>query len=297
MGNKVAVFAVGAALLKPHVSAEASHSHLRRKRDRSAGYTSASRAGPGTPSQPRVSEELTQKYFMPDNTNLDEIDMRKLIIEMNLGSMSIEPIITPRPTPKATPMPTGRPTASPTVSIAPTASDCANPATCQNRLRDQIYEISVRVGSVPTLDDPNSPQSRASDWILEECNLGAIKYCSESEMLLNEQRYALAVMYFSLGGDDWNDGANLGQARDSPPGTWLSGSNYCDWGAEISGTGGSYDQLICDEFGNVQNLNLRKYLRVRACVLALELRWIFLTDQNSRLPLCRNEQHGGRNTA
>ena len=204
-----------------------------------------------------MSEELTQKYFMPD-TDLDGIDMRKLIIEMNLGSMSIEPVITPRPTPRPTPMPSGRPTASPTVSIAPTPSDCENPATCQSRLREQIYAISVRVGSVPALDDPNSPQSRASDWILEECNLGAINYCSASEMLLNEQRYALAVMYFSLGGDDWNDGANLGQIRDSPAGTWLSGSNYCDWGAEISGQGGSYKQLVCDEFGNVLNLNLRE---------------------------------------
>ena len=257
MGNKVAVFAVGAALLKPHVSAEVSHSHLRRKRTRSAGYTSGPRAGTPSQSQPRMSEELTQKYFMPD-TDLDGIDMRKLIIEMNLGSMSIEPVITPRPTPRPTPMPSGRPTASPTVSIAPTPSDCENPATCQSRLREQIYAISVRVGSVPALDDPNSPQSRASDWILEECNLGAINYCSASEMLLNEQRYALAVMYFSLGGDDWNDGANLGQIRDSPAGTWLSGSNYCDWGAEISGQGGSYKQLVCDEFGNVLNLNLRE---------------------------------------
>ena len=98
--------------------------------------------------------------------------------------------------------------------------------------------------------------------------------CTASQILLNEQRYALAVMYFSLGGDNWNAGKNPGnnpgnnrKARNgrntrvdkgAPSGTWLSGLNYCQWGTEISGANGSYNQLVCDEFGNVLNLNLRK---------------------------------------
>ena len=65
-------------------------------------------------------------------------------------------------------------------------------------------------------------------------------------------------MYFSLGGDGWNTGANPGVDNGAGRGTWLSGLNYCDWDTEISGTNGSYNQLVCDEYGNVLNLNLRE---------------------------------------
>lgn len=64
-------------------------------------------------------------------------------------------------------------------------------------------------------------------------------------------------MYFSLGRDDWNGGSNPGLDKRAPEGTWLSGLNYCDWGTEISGANGSYNQLVCDQFGNVLNLNLQ----------------------------------------
>ena len=97
-------------------------------------------------------------------------------------------------------------------------------------------------------------------WILEECDASTpIDPCDTTQLLLNEQRYALAVMYFSLGGDAWNSGSNPDLDEDAGSGVWLSGLNYCEWGAEISGAnGGSYNQLVCDEFGNVLNLNLRE---------------------------------------
>ena len=65
-------------------------------------------------------------------------------------------------------------------------------------------------------------------------------------------------MYYSLGGDGWNTGANPGADKGAGPGAWLSGLNYCDWDTELSGQSGSYNQLVCDEFGNVLNLNLRE---------------------------------------
>lgn len=207
-------------------------------------------------------DELARRFFLPaSHQQLDDIDMRRLIMEMDLASMSI---MTPEPTPPPTVRPTQSPTISteaPSISTKPTLTNCDDPGTCANRLRQQIYDITVRVGTpVDALDDPSSPQYQASEWIIEECDTDPpIDFCTETQIILNEQRYALAVMYFSLGGDGWNAGANPGLARDAGEGTWLSGLNYCDWGAEISGAGGeSYDQLLCDEFGNVLNLNLRE---------------------------------------
>jgi len=212
-----------------------------------------------------VGEDLARKFFLPTNRQaqaLDDIDMQALILEMNFdgGSMSFQ---TPEPTPPPTVKPTISPTFGtypPSTSTMPTLTNCDNEGTCENRLAEQIMGVSVRVGTVETLSDPTSPQSQASAWILEECNADVpIDPCTSSQLILNEQRYALAVMYFSLTGDGWNAGSNAGLNKDSPAGTWMSGLNYCDWGTEISGANGSYNQLVCDEFGNVLNLNLRKY--------------------------------------
>ena len=233
-------------------------------------------AATGADTTATTGDDLARKFFLPpSHKELEDIDMRQLILEMNLDtSMSI---MTPEPTPP----PTNRPTVSPTMSTnapsqssAPTLTNCDNPGTCENRLRDQLYAVSVRVGTTELLDDPLSPQSLAADWILEECDATIpIDPCTESQIILNEQRYALAVMYFSLSGDGWNNGANPGADKGAGAGVWLSGLNYCDWGVEISSeTGGSYNQLVCDDFGNVLNLNLRECFII-ICLTPL-LRWL-----------------------
>lgn len=279
MGGK----SLGAALLTMgallSTSADAEGGGLRRKRsvESSSNQYKSSRQTPSRPDPTtdnrRLSEEsatstttttngddLARRFFLPQSHHeLDEIDMRQLILEMNFdSSMSI---MTPEPTKPPTNRPTQSPTFStnaPSVSFRPTFTDCNNPGTCQNRLREQIYQVSVRVGTVDTLDDPNSAQYKASEWIIEECDaVVPIDPCDEALLLLNEQRYALAVMYFSLNGNDWNAGANSRIDKGAGEGTWLSGLNYCDWSTEISGANGSYEQLVCDQFGNVLNLNLQ----------------------------------------
>lgn len=197
-----------------------------------------------------------QRYFLPPtHEELDNIDLRELMLELN-DEMSIELSPTFFPTYLAT---TSSPT--PIGTDAPTATNCALPGVCANRLLEQIYSVSERVGTVAALDDPTSPQSKASNWIVEECDADVpIDPCTESQIFLNEQRYALAVMYFSLGGDQWNEGANPTLNKDAGEGVWMSGLNYCDWNSEVSGANGIYSQLICDEFGNVMSLNLREYI-------------------------------------
>eukprot|EP00585_Thalassiosira_rotula_P009655 CAMPEP_0196147902 /NCGR_PEP_ID=MMETSP0910-20130528/26457_1 /TAXON_ID=49265 /ORGANISM="Thalassiosira rotula, Strain GSO102" /LENGTH=1211 /DNA_ID=CAMNT_0041410433 /DNA_START=148 /DNA_END=3779 /DNA_ORIENTATION=+ len=125
--------------------------------------------------------------------------------------------------------------------------------TCKNLLQDQIYVVSARVGtSNETLGDRNSPQYKASKWLLEECEAAVpIDPCTPSQRLLNEQRYALAVMYYSLGGQGWTYGRKVSNVTSK--GTWMSKWNYCEWSDESTD---SSNQIVCDEFGNVLELNL-----------------------------------------
>eukprot|EP00984_Skeletonema_dohrnii_P010208 scaffold3982_cov72-Skeletonema_dohrnii-CCMP3373.AAC.2 len=149
------------------------------------------------------------------------------------SSGNLPPPAPATPSPSAAAAPTSTPSAPTTKppTPAPTkAPNCDNPGTCQNRLGDQIFAGSVRMGTTEALDDPNSPQSQARDWILEECYATIpIDPCTASQLILNEQRYGLAVMYYGLGGDSWNAGANPGQDAAAGPGQWMSGLNYCEW--------------------------------------------------------------------
>ena len=65
-----------------------------------------------------------------------------------------------------------------------------------------------------------------------------------------------------LGGDTWNARRNPRLEKGTTGETWLSGLNYCKWGTEISGANGGYNQLVCDEFGNVLNLNMREWSEI-----------------------------------
>jgi hypothetical protein len=86
----------------------------------------------------------------------------------------------------------------------------------------------------------------------------SIDPCNASLITLTEQRYALAVMYFSLGGDGWRMGANPDLDPNAPPGQWMSSLNYCEWGAH---------QIVCDEFGNVLNLNLSEFIFIHIDII------------------------------
>jgi hypothetical protein len=194
-------------------------------------------------SPPDAIEAKSRRFFVPSSHEELYLDMRELILELNVD-MSMSITMAPEPAPAQTNTP---------------SIDCANAETCANYLLEQIFQVSERVGTTEAQSDQMSPQSKARDWIIEECDaVTPIEYCGETQLILNEQRYALAVMYFSLGGDEWNVGSNPGPDKSAGPGKWLSGLNYCDWGSEITSANGSYDQMVCDEFGNVLYLNLRE---------------------------------------
>ena len=91
---------------------------------------------------------------------------------------------------------------------------------------ERLYLISGEA-----LMDVGSPQHRAAKWISDE-----------DPMQLNiddpgfEQRYVMAVFYYSLNGDDWSSSDG-----------WLSGDSECTWKG-VSGPGcmeGCIDGRVC----------------------------------------------------
>ncbi|CAJ1960424.1 unnamed protein product [Cylindrotheca closterium] len=90
------------------------------------------------------------------------------------------------------------------------------------------------------LDDPNSPQAAALRWIEENSSQAS----SNKHNPYLAQRYALAVVYYSMDGQHWTNSDG-----------WLSNEGYCKWyGVQCLGTEGSIEK----HFGNgpVFELNL-----------------------------------------
>jgi len=89
----------------------------------------------------------------------------------------------------------------------------------------------VDVSSQDLLNNPDSPQSKAADWIINNDPL-QVNPCTFANL---EERYALAVFYFALNGDTWRNNSG-----------WLGGSSVC------SGWFG----VGCNANGQVTNLLL-----------------------------------------
>jgi hypothetical protein len=171
---------------------------------------------------------------------------------------TLEP--SPRPTPFpvastplpseaiSTPAPSKEPvTDSPTQSISTTTPTGVCGLTNASRI-EKIQSILRNVSLESDLDNPSSPQGRASQWIINE---DILRVCPENEREL-VQRYVAAVFYFSVGGGSWgqcnapddlNDAAAVDKANadcklstntfpDDVSGSnaWLTASNECEWG-------------------------------------------------------------------
>ena len=143
--------------------------------------------------------------------------------------------------------PSGIPkTITPTISSQPTVDFCGLPKDVQ---RARITSIINSVSSKSILENPNSPQSRARNWILFEdtfdsfCPPPCNRDRTDGGVI---QRYTMAVFYFATGGDrTW-----LSCGRNSPEvcdpqltlfqgdpidiitgkETWLEPVSECVWG-------------------------------------------------------------------
>ena len=129
-------------------------------------------------------------------------------------------------------------------SIAPSTPSPSEPASDQpircgipdNELFPTILEKLEEVSDPTLLLDPSSPQGKAINWLVYEDT--ALLCPNEQYGCPNrlEQRYALAVTYFSTGGDQWSkckrSDENCGTEipfKSKNETNFLSGNHECTW--------------------------------------------------------------------
>jgi hypothetical protein len=121
---------------------------------------------------------------------------------------------------------------------------------------ERVEEIASRVqslykaGTLEVFDDEASPESLALEWI---ASLDNLYLCSYSPDLI--QRYILAAMYFSLGGDDWGE-CTVQECSGNP---FLSAVPACTW-----------DGIVCSEDDVVElHLNARNVTGILPEIIGL----------------------------
>ena len=103
------------------------------------------------------------------------------------------------------------PSAAPSVSLQPTQA-------IYFEYLDQVLQKAQLLSSEQALQDKDSPQFQAVDWLAQEQMAGIVAYDSNSHYDLI-QRYVMAVLYFSTTlGRDWKESLNF-----------LSTTHVCDW--------------------------------------------------------------------
>ena len=145
--------------------------------------------------------------------------------------------------------PTRAPTRRPTGTAAPTREELSCNGINQGERARIIFMRLSLISDPEDMLDLDTPQGRAYDWIVSKDER---RLCPLEENL--EQRYALAVLYYSTEGDDWTDCS----ARDddcegsrSFPGAepWLSKESECAWAG-----------ISCNARSEVRNMELRECL-------------------------------------
>ncbi|KAL7577641.1 hypothetical protein ACA910_015158 [Epithemia clementina (nom. ined.)] len=133
--------------------------------------------------------------------------------------------------PSAVPTTSTQPSSSPsdTPSSLPTTEFCKIPGDVRIA---QIYNILDAVADPVQIRNESDPRGLATEWLLSEISLFA---CPDNPKLV--QRWALAVMYFSTGGNSWTQCSANASATDNCGNQvpfvnstrFLSSGSECDW--------------------------------------------------------------------
>jgi hypothetical protein len=144
--------------------------------------------------------------------------------------VSSPPVVASLPPTAVVPAPTPANVTSP--SSAPTTSDCQMPE------EDRIAGILARLDAIADpakIRDNSTPQGLATTWLLEED--GEFRVCPQDDVCSFEQRWVLAVIYFSTGGPAWFQ-CSANPAADDDCGAeepfvgdtrFLSDTSECNW--------------------------------------------------------------------
>lgn len=123
----------------------------------------------------------------------------------------LTPVITATNYPVPTSLPTSFPTSSLTPFLPSTATPLA-PLSCSQFTKDQyLLSLLTAVTNVSLLMDPTTPQGAALAWFT---NKDTTDVCTVNVV----QRYTLATLAFSMGGDGWKNRTG-----------WLTGNQECEW--------------------------------------------------------------------
>jgi hypothetical protein len=115
---------------------------------------------------------------------------------------------------------TGAPSNGPTLSVCGITPEERETA---------ILGILDQVANSTLIRDLSTPQGLATNWIINE---DAGQHCPDEPKII--QRWSLAVMYFSTGGDDWTECFSGDVSCTTSPAflgedAFLSESNECEW--------------------------------------------------------------------
>lgn len=149
-------------------------------------------------------------------------------------------------------------------------------ARCEN-IRQLIIDSSISASN--QLSIAGSPQARALDWL---CVGDAYYVCPYDGECFVNQRYILAVIYFSTNGENWSNCSNhngdcdpvsLGQPGYNPNGSsrWLDPIDECEW----YGLRCSLDK--CLRVAQIENINQTGYIPSETSYLT-DLRYLAMED-------------------
>ena len=133
--------------------------------------------------------------------------------------------------------------------MTPTNFPTLSPTTIElSNLVDSL--ASEGISQLSDLQNRESPQGKAIDWIAND-PYTELKGLTELDVSFI-QRYALAVFYFSLGGDAWTACHSNDDSCSATENGWLTSNDECSWFV-----------VTCNANKAVNTIEFRKWYTVR----------------------------------
>jgi hypothetical protein len=179
-------------------------------------------------------EQAEEEPRTLSSDNLDDLERTAEPTYLPTTDPSSKPSVVPSKIPSVPPsfkpsdLKSETPSEAPTFTFSPTGP-CGNlsPEARSNLILEELSLVS----GFADLTDASTAQSKAADWLI---NHDAARLCPDDETLL--ERYSVAVLYYSTGGDGWTYCSANATETSCPGGEerFLSGSSVGDSGSQES---------------------------------------------------------------
>ncbi|KAL3942138.1 MAG: hypothetical protein SGARI_000364, partial [Bacillariaceae sp.] len=209
-------------------------------------------AGPTTSSHPSGSPSVSLAPSASPSVSAAPSAAPSISARPTEDGATRSPTVFPTKAPTASPStsPSDAPTVSAQPSSSPTLENC--PGFTEAERIAEILAILDGVGDPFLIRAPDTPQNLATDWLM---NRDLAQTCPDDPKLV--QRWALAVMYYSTNGNDWDqcsaDGLDACGSADTTfapfrnKQRFLSSGTECEW----AGISCNIDECVTEvEFEN-----------------------------------------------